>query len=58
MVYYVTFEDAGGRTRREQGSFVSLLILPEALGRGVAHRDDSLDAKARRAEERLDEFVR
>jgi hypothetical protein len=37
---------------------VSLLILPEALGRCVAHRDDPFDAKAGRAEERLDKFVR
>ena len=48
----IALEPQPGRARREQGSFVSLLILPEAPGHGVAWRDDSLDAKARRAEQR------
>jgi hypothetical protein len=46
------------RSCQEQHPLVSLLVVPEALGRGVAEGDDPLDAEARRGEERLEEFPR
>lgn len=50
-------ESQPGRPLQEKDPFVGLLVVPEALGRGVAQRDDPLDAEARRAEERLDQFL-
>jgi hypothetical protein len=50
-------ESQPGRPLQEQDPLVRLLIVPEALGRGVALGDDPLDAEAKCAQKRLDEFL-
>ena len=44
------------RTLQQQNKLVLVLIVPKALGRCVAVRDDPLDAEAGLAEDRLDQF--
>src|SRR4051812_22798511 len=41
-------ESQAGRPLQQKDPFVALLVVPESLGRGVAQRDDPLDADARR----------
>src|SRR5579875_3434432 len=53
----LALESQPGRTLHEQDPLVGILVVPEALGRSVAQRDDPFDAKARSAGERLDKFL-
>lgn len=50
-------EPQPGGTLEQQDEFALGLIVPEALGRGVALGDDPLDAEIRPFEDRLDEFL-
>src|SRR5579875_1343415 len=54
---FLPLESQPGGSLQEEDPFGSLLVVPEALGRGVAQGDDPLDAEPWRAEERLDEFL-